>query len=64
MVDPWGGSYMMESLTNGLLTEAYKILDEVESLGGMTKAVASGMPKLRYAGYCPAPRRHCLLWCE
>ncbi len=55
---------MMESLTNGLLTEAYKILDEVESLGGMTKAVASGMPKLRYAGYCPAPRRHCPLWCE
>ncbi|KAI8925046.1 methylmalonyl-CoA mutase-domain-containing protein [Entophlyctis helioformis] len=47
VADPWGGSYMMEALTNELCAEASKIIDEVESMGGMAKAVASGMPKLR-----------------
>ena len=47
VADPWGGSYMMESLTNELYEEAEKIIDEVEGLGGMAKAVESGMPKLR-----------------
>ena len=46
-VDPWGGSYVIEYLTNELVKGADKIIDEVEALGGMTKAIASGMPKLR-----------------
>jgi methylmalonyl-CoA mutase len=47
VADPWGGSYMMEALTDRLCTEAMELIDEVEELGGMGKAVASGMPKLR-----------------
>ena len=47
VVDPLAGSYYVESLTNELVNEARKIIDEVEELGGMTKAVESGMPKLR-----------------
>jgi methylmalonyl-CoA mutase len=47
VIDPWGGSYFMESLTASVATEARRILDEVEELGGMTKAIVAGMPKLR-----------------
>lgn len=47
VVDPLAGSYYVESLTNELATEAWKLIDEVEEMGGMTKAVATGMPKLR-----------------
>lgn len=47
VVDPWGGSYLMESLTDQLASEAMKVIEEVESLGGMAKAIESGMPKLR-----------------
>ncbi len=47
VVDPLGGSYYVESLTNSLATEAWKLVEEVEELGGMTKAVESGLPKLR-----------------
>ncbi len=47
VVDPLAGSYYVESLTNDLVTEARKLIDEVEELGGMTKAVESGMPKTR-----------------
>ncbi len=47
VADPWGGSYLMESLTDRLAAEAMELIDEVEELGGMGKAVASGMPKLR-----------------
>ena len=47
VVDPLGGSYYVEALTHSLATEAWKLIEEVESLGGMTKAVESGMPKLR-----------------
>ena len=46
-VDPLAGSYYVESLTGSLIAAAQKLIDEVEALGGMTKAVASGMPKLR-----------------
>ena len=46
-VDPLAGSYYVESLTAGLAAAARALIDEVESLGGMTKAVAAGMPKLR-----------------
>ncbi|KAJ3066424.1 hypothetical protein HDU98_010300 [Podochytrium sp. JEL0797] len=47
VADPWAGSYMMESLTNDLYENALKIINEVEEMGGMSKAVDSGMPKLR-----------------
>ncbi|MBA3282383.1 MAG: methylmalonyl-CoA mutase, partial [Acidimicrobiia bacterium] len=47
VVDPLGGSYYVEALTNDLVDEAWALIQEVEDLGGMTKAVASGMPKLR-----------------
>ncbi len=47
VIDPLGGSYYVEALTASLAVEARKLIDEVESLGGMTKAVESGMPKLR-----------------
>ena len=47
VVDPWGGSYFMESLTQSVAEEARKVIDEVEGLGGMTRAILDGMPKLR-----------------
>jgi len=47
VVDPLAGSYYLESLTASLADEARKLIAEVEELGGMTKAVESGMPKLR-----------------
>eukprot|EP01038_Epipyxis_sp_PR26KG_P009920 gene9920-13343_t len=47
VADPWGGSYMMESLTNELVDQATKIIDEIEGIGGMSKAIESGMAKLR-----------------
>jgi methylmalonyl-CoA mutase len=47
VVDPLAGSYYVESLTARLAEEAWKLIEEVEAMGGMTKAVASGMPKLR-----------------
>jgi methylmalonyl-CoA mutase len=47
VIDPLGGSYYVEALTQSLANEAWKLIEEVEQLGGMTKAVESGMPKLR-----------------
>ncbi|MEX0368997.1 MAG: methylmalonyl-CoA mutase, partial [Tateyamaria sp.] len=47
VVDPLAGSYYVEKLTHDLATEAWKLIEEVEEMGGMTKAVGSGMPKLR-----------------
>ena len=47
VVDPLAGSYYVESLTNELVEKAWALMEEVEEIGGMTKAVASGMPKLR-----------------
>lgn len=47
VVDPLGGSYYVEHLTNELVQEAWKIITEIENMGGMTKAVESGMPKLK-----------------
>jgi methylmalonyl-CoA mutase len=47
VVDPWGGSYFMERLTESVYQAAQKLIDEVESLGGMTRAIQAGMPKLR-----------------
>ncbi len=47
VVDPLGGSYYLESLTDGIVREAGKIIAEVEEMGGMAKAIEAGMPKLR-----------------
>jgi methylmalonyl-CoA mutase len=47
VVDPWGGSYFMESLTASVYQAASALIDEVEELGGMTRAIVAGMPKLR-----------------
>lgn len=46
VVDPWGGSYMMEALTQEMIDKAQAILDEVEHAGGMAKAIETGIPKL------------------
>src|SRR2546422_4748278 len=47
VVDPLGGSYYVESLTHSIAEAAMRLIEEVEALGGMTRAVESGMPKLR-----------------
>jgi methylmalonyl-CoA mutase len=47
VVDPLAGSYYVEKLTHDLAEAAWKLIEEVEDMGGMTKAVASGLPKLR-----------------
>ena len=46
-IDPWAGSYYIESLTNDLAHRAWKHIEEVEKLGGMAKAIESGIPKMR-----------------
>lgn len=46
-VDPWAGSYYVESLTAEIAEEAWALIQEVEALGGMTKAIEAGIPKLR-----------------
>lgn len=47
LVDPLGGSYYVESLTASLIEKAWELIEEVEKLGGMTKAIESGIPKMR-----------------
>ena len=47
VIDPWAGSYMMESLTNEMAETAWAIIEEVEAMGGMVKAVDSGWAKLK-----------------
>jgi methylmalonyl-CoA mutase len=47
VVDPLAGSYYVESLTNGIVRESLKIIEEVEEMGGMAKAIETGMPKMR-----------------
>jgi methylmalonyl-CoA mutase len=47
VIDPWGGSYYVEALTDALLKKGWEHIEEVEKLGGMTKAIEAGIPKLR-----------------
>jgi methylmalonyl-CoA mutase len=47
VVDPWGGSYYVEYLTKELVEKAWALIEEVEELGGMTKAIETGLPKMR-----------------
>ena len=46
-IDPWGGSHYVESLTEQLINKAWQHMQEIESLGGMTKAIENGLPKLK-----------------
>src|SRR5690606_30551318 len=46
-VDPWGGSYFVEGLTHNLAQNAWELIQEIEELGGMTKAIETGIPKMR-----------------
>lgn len=46
-VDPWAGSFYVETLTNDIAQKAWQLIEEVEALGGMTKAIEAGIPKLR-----------------
>ncbi len=46
-IDPWGGSYFVEQLTAELIDKAWKLIEEVEELGGMIKAIEAGVPKMR-----------------
>jgi methylmalonyl-CoA mutase len=46
-VDPWGGSYYVETLTNELAHKAWRLIEEIEQLGGMAKAIETGVPKMR-----------------
>jgi len=46
-LDPWAGSYYVESLTHQLVHKAWQLIEEVESLGGMAKAIETGLPKMR-----------------
>jgi methylmalonyl-CoA mutase len=47
VIDPWAGSYYVEKLTNDLIEKAWALIEEVEELGGMTKAIETGVPKMR-----------------
>ncbi|RST73762.1 methylmalonyl-CoA mutase [Siminovitchia acidinfaciens] len=47
VIDPWGGSYYVEALTDELMKRAWTHIDEVEELGGMTRAIETGLPKMR-----------------
>jgi methylmalonyl-CoA mutase len=47
VIDPWGGSYYVEALTNQLIERAWEHIEEIESLGGMAKAIETGLPKMR-----------------
>ncbi|MFB1080733.1 methylmalonyl-CoA mutase [Jeotgalibacillus sp. JSM ZJ347] len=47
VIDPWGGSYYVESLTQQIMEKAWAHIEEIESLGGMTKAIETGLPKMR-----------------
>ena len=47
VIDPWGGSYYIESLTKEIADKAWKLIQEIEELGGMAKAIETGLPKMR-----------------
>ena len=47
VIDPWGGSYYVEALTDAIMSHAWQHIEEVEALGGMVKAIESGLPKMR-----------------
>ncbi|CAF1037298.1 unnamed protein product [Adineta steineri] len=56
IIDPWAGSYMMESLTDEVYSKARELIDEIEKMGGMSKAIVAGIPKLKIEE-CSAKRQ-------
>ncbi len=56
-VDPWGGSYYVESLTGALIERGWELIQEIESLGGMAKAIETGVPKMRIEEAAARSRR-------
>ena len=56
VIDPWAGSYLIENLTQQVYNEGRRIVEEIEAMGGMAKAVASGWPKLKIEE-CAAKRQ-------
>ena len=56
VIDPWAGSYFIENLTQQVYNEGRRIVEEIEAMGGMAKAVASGWPKLKIEE-CAAKRQ-------
>ena len=56
VADPWGGSYLMESLTDDVYKAAMEVIEETEKMGGMAEAVATGWPKLKIEE-CAAKRQ-------
>ena len=59
VIDPWAGSYMMETLTQDIADKAWSIIDEVDKMGGMTQAVQSGWAKLQIEK-CAAEKQACI----
>ena len=59
VVDPWAGSYMMEKLTQDMADKAWSIIEEIEKMGGMTKAVESGWAKMQIET-CAAEKQACI----
>ena len=47
VIDPWGGSYYVEKLTDELMEKAWELIEEIEELGGMAKAIETGLPKMK-----------------
>ena len=47
VIDPWGGSYYVEKLTDELMDKAWELIEEIEDLGGMAKAIETGLPKMK-----------------
>ena len=60
IIDPWGGSYYVEALTNEIIRRAWAHIQEIEQLGGMAKAIATGLPKMRIE---EAAARRQARWC-
>ncbi len=56
-IDPWGGSYYVEALTNEIAHRAWQHIQEIEKLGGMAKAIETGLPKLRIEEASPHQAR-------
>ena len=64
VIDPWGGSYYVEFLTNQLIRKAWAHIQEVEALGGMSKAIDTGLPKMRIEEAAARRQAHIDSGCE
>lgn len=62
-IDPWAGSYYVETLTNELVHKAWEHIQEIEKLGGMAKAIETGLPKMRIEEAAARTQGSYRLWC-